>query len=628
MYNLSEAFKIVLLPDGNVSDLEEYESDDVNNTAQPVTIDSDKEVLLPGNVGPLQIERNEEIEFEEPFQILNISATIEDDLEDKRLTPSPQSSEKSGDQTPLLNQRTKKQGAKEQGAKKQGVKTQVAKKQYKWQKKALKEVDTKYDGQFSASPNTIPTPYEYFKEFIDDACIENIALQTNMYAIEINVTKAEVEQFFGILMYTGVHKAASYRTHWETCSRVSLIADVMSRNRFETILRYIHFNDNAMMKKKNDEGYDPLFKVRPLLDSLKESLSKIEPEERHSIDEQMIPFKGRSSLKQYMKNKPHKWGYKVFTRAGISGIVYDFEVYTGKNMNLEGALGLSGNIVLRMVENLQPNCHFKVYFDNFFASPDLVDELSKKQIWSVGTIRSNRMSGCTLAEDNVLKKKGRGSHDFQSDIQAGITIVKWYDNKPVHLISSFCGVNPVGTCKRWSKSEGKYIQVDQPKIVAEYNPFMGGVDLADMHIELYLIDLRSNRWYMRIVYFCFDLAVVNSWLLYQRHLEQNGKTKHIPLKDFRCNIAQALIKAGKSSKRKRGRRSTEGDSPKQKRQRVAVQQVADIRYDEIGHWPTPLEKKQRCKYCPTGYTRISCSKCNAGLCLNKSNNCFTAYHVR
>ena len=120
-----------------------------------------------------------------------------------------------------------------------------------------------------------------------------------------------------------------------------------------------------------------------------------------------------------------------------------------------------------------------------------------------------------------MKWKGRGSYDFKADVQAGITVVKWYDNKPVHLISSFCGVNPVGTCKRWSKSEGKYIEVD----------------LADMLIELYRIDLRSKRWYMRIAYFCFDLAVVNAWLLYQRHLEQNGTTRHMPLKVFRCKIA-------------------------------------------------------------------------------------------
>ena len=76
MYNLSEALKIVLLPDGNASDLEEDEVDDEADTSQQV--DSDGEVMLPDSVGPLQIERNEEIEFAEPFEVS--STTIEDDL--------------------------------------------------------------------------------------------------------------------------------------------------------------------------------------------------------------------------------------------------------------------------------------------------------------------------------------------------------------------------------------------------------------------------------------------------------------------------------------------------------------------------------------------------------------------
>jgi hypothetical protein len=72
-------------------------------------------------------------------------------------------------------------------------------------------------------------------------------------------------------------------------------------------------------------------KITPLLSSLRANMMKVEPEERHSIDEQIIPFKGRSLMKQYNK-KPHKWGFKVFTRAGASGMMYDFEIYTGKNM--------------------------------------------------------------------------------------------------------------------------------------------------------------------------------------------------------------------------------------------------------------------------------------------------------
>ncbi|KAI5107681.1 piggyBac transposable element-derived protein 3-like, partial [Silurus meridionalis] len=90
--------------------------------------------------------------------------------------------------------------------------------------------------------------------------------------------------------------------------------------------------DNTNVKQKGEPGYDPLFKVRPVLEKVRANCLKVEPEENHSIDEQMIPFKGKIGMKQYIKNKPHKWGIKVFTRAGVTGLVYDFEVYTGKGL--------------------------------------------------------------------------------------------------------------------------------------------------------------------------------------------------------------------------------------------------------------------------------------------------------
>ena len=49
-------------------------------------------------------------------------------------------------------------------------------------------------------------------------------------------------------------------------------------------------------------------------------------EETNSVDEQMIPFKGKSSLQRYLPKKPKKWGFKVFSRNGQSGFCYDFEV--------------------------------------------------------------------------------------------------------------------------------------------------------------------------------------------------------------------------------------------------------------------------------------------------------------
>ncbi|KAH8010016.1 hypothetical protein HPB51_024366 [Rhipicephalus microplus] len=98
----------------------------------------------------------------------------------------------------------------------------------------------------------------------------------------------------------------------------------MSRNRFEAIHQCLHMNDYCQAKPRDAEGHDRLFKVQPLVKHLKKNMNAVAPEEWQSVDEPIIPFKGRSPLKRYMKSKPHKLGYKVFTRAGVSGIMHDF----------------------------------------------------------------------------------------------------------------------------------------------------------------------------------------------------------------------------------------------------------------------------------------------------------------
>jgi hypothetical protein len=99
--------------------------------------------------------------------------------------------------------------------------------------------------------------------------------------------------------------------------------------------------------------------------SIKSSFQEIEMEDHNSVDELIIPFKGRSSLKQYVRNKHHKQGIKVFARTVSSGIVYDFEVYmekgTVKNVY---PLGISKDIVLRLVDVLPKGQNYKVFIDN------------------------------------------------------------------------------------------------------------------------------------------------------------------------------------------------------------------------------------------------------------------------
>lgn len=52
--------------------------------------------------------------------------------------------------------------------------------------------------------------------------------------------------------------------------------------------------------QKREPNYDKLYKIRPIFDKLRQKFNKIEQEEFHNVDEQMILYKGRHSLKQYV----------------------------------------------------------------------------------------------------------------------------------------------------------------------------------------------------------------------------------------------------------------------------------------------------------------------------------------
>ena len=79
----------------------------------------------------------------------------------------------------------------------------------------------------------------------------------------------------------------------------------MPVNRLEKFMQYLHFVDKNLGNTENDK----LFKVKPILDVLREECVKIEPEEYLSIDEQIIPRKTkRSKIRQYSPKKTPKNG--------------------------------------------------------------------------------------------------------------------------------------------------------------------------------------------------------------------------------------------------------------------------------------------------------------------------------
>ncbi|KAJ3582520.1 hypothetical protein NHX12_000523 [Muraenolepis orangiensis] len=178
--------------------------------------------------------------------------------------------------------------------------------------------------------------------------VEALAQNTNEYSFQergtsVNTTAKEIEKMLGMYLKMGLVQMAGTRMYWETETRYSPVADVMPRNRFQSLLTSLHFVNN--MTVSETEKKDKLWKLRLWLDSFREKCLQVVPEEHNSVDEMMIPFKGKfSSIKQYMRGKLNPWGFKVWVRTGISGMMCDFDVYQGSvnGIRAKSELGLSG----------------------------------------------------------------------------------------------------------------------------------------------------------------------------------------------------------------------------------------------------------------------------------------------
>ncbi|XP_076156111.1 piggyBac transposable element-derived protein 3 [Alosa pseudoharengus] len=427
------------------------------------------------------------------------------------------------------------------------------------------------------------------------------------------------------------------RMFWSHSSRISQVADVMPLARWEAIKKCLHFNDNSGQPARDMPNYDELYKIRPLLDHILPKLKDLPMLETLCVDEQMVPFKGKSRIKQYLPKKPKKWGYKVLVLCGSDGIPHNLEVYVGKAVHPPDLpdIGASGNVVLRLAEPIPKNKNVKVFFDNWFTSVRLMLVLAQQGIHCVGTVRLNRLPGSSMVKDEDLKRSGRGSFQ-EKKACVGVTelyAVKWYDNRSVTLLSTYVGAQPLSQVDRWDKRQKKIIKVPRPAIVSTYNQHMGGVDLLDSLIALYRTNIRSKKWYHRLVFHMIDLVVVTCWLIYRRDCADNGMTgsDHMRLYAFKSQIAHSLCKYQKDG-RKRGRPSSgmsqQYEEKRKKQGPTAPIPNQDIRLDQTSHWPMMSEKKGRCRVpgC-TGTPKVVCRKCNVHLCFTAQSNCFVTFHT-
>ena len=107
-----------------------------------------------------------------------------------------------------------------------------------------------------------------------------------------------------------------------------LVADNIRRREVDAVLSCLHFRDNTKIDK---DGY---YKVRPIFHNLNKTCSKLvslSKDGKFSVDECMIPYYGRHSSKQYIRGKPIRYGYKVWSLCTSDGSGVWFEPYCGRD---------------------------------------------------------------------------------------------------------------------------------------------------------------------------------------------------------------------------------------------------------------------------------------------------------
>ncbi|XP_050307489.1 piggyBac transposable element-derived protein 4-like [Anthonomus grandis grandis] len=311
---------------------------------------------------------------------------------------------------------------------------------------------------------------------------------------------------------------------WDYWSTKSLyqnrIPTIISRNRFEGILGMFHVSDN----EKDRPSDDQLYKMSEFLDMRQKKFkSSYMPEKDICIDESNVPFRGRIYFRQYIPNKRHRYGIKLFKLCVSGGYTWDFKVYTGREKSSEFAV--SEKVVMELMEGLLDSGR-TLYTDNWYTSVSLAKRLIDRKTHLVGTIRANRKGN---PQEVIKEKLNRGGIVARQDNDKTV-VLKWKDKRDVIMLSTKHDDSTVTLAKK-----GK--EVIKPKVIVDYNQGKTFIDLSDQMSAYAPFLKRTSKWYKRLVFHLITaITIVNAL-----HLYNKINKKKISITTFKEEVVSGLI---------------------------------------------------------------------------------------
>lgn len=379
-------------------------------------------------------------------------------------------------------------------------------------------------------------PFALYKLFFTDYILEMIVEETNKYATQCiknsssssrihqkawqSVTKDEVNTFIGILLIMGVVQLPEIRLYWSNNDMYAnaRIKKAMKRDRFLSILKFLHFADNTTVRTE-----DRLYKIRNIIETIVDSFkSSIRPGKNIVIDESMVPWRGRLRFRQYIPGKRHKYGVKLYKLCLPDGYTYNIEIYAGKNNTIIEKSHFH-DVVMRLLNGLLFEGRI-LFTDGYYTSVPLGEELLQNNTFICGTVKINKKFLPPQAKQK--QKRGELMH-FEN--RSGVKFLKWTDKRPVCMLTT----SKNHRCKFVAGTNGKV----KPDAVFDYNIAKKGVDLSDQLSGYYSCLRKTIKWYRKvIIQLICGTSLVNAWYIHKR-----WGTKNMNLLQFREVIIDHLL---------------------------------------------------------------------------------------
>ena len=340
------------------------------------------------------------------------------------------------------------------------------------------------------------------------------------------VTTDELHVFFGLIMVMGVIKKPNIHMYW---SRDEVFGgspifckEVMSRNRFTSIMKFLRFSSAASVVQNN-----PRTRIEPYLDLLRKRCQTLIRPTRHvAIDEALILWKGRLGFRQYIKIKRSRFGIKVFVLCPSGkrwdGYSWNYEIYYGKSSfkiddPAASHLSVSEDIVVYLMKDLLDQGRH-VVTDNWYTSIRLSDYLLTRDTMLTGVVRSGRGPPKRLMEEKLEK------HQSAFARKNNTLIVKYQDKKEVTVLTTKYKADMVEKSKSFMGTQTIFF--NKPLHIDRYNDKMGSVDLADQLLEPYVFGKKSLAWFKKLgLHFMFR-TLLNAFIFYRNECQYRRPFLH------------------------------------------------------------------------------------------------------